>query len=61
VPVGETRLLGEMRNLIDIVAAQAAGVGLLQRDKIVGRQDLRDAVEVFVPRAEGQGVTPGLG
>lgn len=50
-----------MRDLVDVVAAQAAGVGFLQGDQIVGRQDLRDAIEVFMPGAEGQGVAPRLG
>jgi hypothetical protein len=40
-------------------SAQAAGIGFLQRDQIIGAQYLGDAVQVFMARAERQGVAPG--
>jgi len=49
VPVREVRLIGQIGHLVDVIAAQAAGIGFLQRDQIIRAQNVGDAVQVFMP------------
>jgi hypothetical protein len=61
VPVGETRAAREVFDLVDVIAAQTAGVCLLQRHDIKAVDEVCDAIEVTLPPMERQHVPPTAG
>lgn len=60
VPPIESRLLGEISDLIDLLRTEIAGVGLLQRDDVVLCDQFGDAIQVGAHVARRQHMLPGL-
>ena len=60
VPVGKTRLKGQILGQIDVITAQAAGIDLLQTHYIKITQQARHPIQVGQALTVGQDMLPTM-